>query len=381
MVGELVEGNHLVPYDAYYKDPRFPAWDIEQVLPAPRSLLQYGGHKYMVANDHDGQVMYYRRDLLNDPKHRAAFQRAYGRPLNVPVTWDEFRDVAAYFNGKDPSTLLDACLGALRLPGQHPLRVDRRDEAMQQYRASLVGTRILLVEDNPINQELARDLLSSAGVVLAVANNGQEALDLLAAADFDLVLMDCQMPLMDGYAATRALREQPRWRALPVIAMTANAMVGDREKVLAAGMNDHVAKPIEVDELFATLARWIRRPARDRTAAHALNARAAHAALGGRDQLYERLARMFLERETHFGHRFAEARAAADGNTMARLAHDLKSVAATLGAMPLSAAAAALEKACDEHASAAEIDMLVQAAESELQPVFAELRSLLAARD
>jgi CheY-like chemotaxis protein len=76
---------------------------------------------------------------------------------------------------------------------------------------------------------------------------------------FDLVLMDCQMPVMDGYEATRALRQRPYGRDLPVIAMTANAMVGDREKVLEAGMNDHIAKPIRVDELFATLARWIRK--------------------------------------------------------------------------------------------------------------------------
>ena len=75
---------------------------------------------------------------------------------------------------------------------------------------------------------------------------------------FDGVLMDCQMPVMDGYAATRALREQPQWRDLPVIAMTANALVGDRDKVLAAGMNDHIAKPIKIDQMFATLARWIR---------------------------------------------------------------------------------------------------------------------------
>ena len=100
-LGELVEGNYVQPYDAWYKDPRFPAWDIDQVLPAPRSLLQYGGHKYMVANDHDGQVMYYRRDLLADPTHQAAFQAAYGYALRVPETWEQFRDVAAYFNGKD----------------------------------------------------------------------------------------------------------------------------------------------------------------------------------------------------------------------------------------------------------------------------------------
>ena len=158
-----------------------------------------------------------------------------------------------------PSTLLDTCLGALQLPRETGLRSQRRDEALQQRRASVAGARILLVEDNPINQELARDLLSRAGVVLATADNGQQALDQLEREDYDLVLMDCQMPVMDGYAATRLLRQQARWRDLPVIAMTANAMVGDREKVLAAGMNDHVAKPIKVDELFATLSRWMPR--------------------------------------------------------------------------------------------------------------------------
>jgi len=132
------------------------------------------------------------------------------------------------------------------------------DGAPGDPRTCLVGARILLVEDNPINQEIARHILSRAGLALRTADNGQEALDWLERESFDLVLMDCQMPVMDGYAATRALRQNLRWRALPVIAMTANAMVGDREKVLAAGMNDHIAKPIDIEEMFATLARWIR---------------------------------------------------------------------------------------------------------------------------
>jgi CheY-like chemotaxis protein len=82
---------------------------------------------------------------------------------------------------------------------------------------------------------------------------------MLARERFDAVLMDCQLPVMDGYAATRELRGDPKWRDLPIIAMTANAMVGDREKVLATGMNDHIAKPVNVAEMFATLARWVRR--------------------------------------------------------------------------------------------------------------------------
>jgi multiple sugar transport system substrate-binding protein len=100
-LGELVAGNYILPYDKYYKDPRFPKWDIDDILPAPRSLLTYGGRKYMVANDHDGQVMHYRRDLLADPQHQAAFRQKYGYALAVPRTWSQFRDVAEYFTGKD----------------------------------------------------------------------------------------------------------------------------------------------------------------------------------------------------------------------------------------------------------------------------------------
>ncbi|HEY9065253.1 MAG TPA: ABC transporter substrate-binding protein [Burkholderiaceae bacterium] len=157
-----------------------------------------------------------------------------------------------------PSTLLDASLQAIGQPRQPSLRGDQREQELQSNRAVLAGAHVLLVEDNPFNQELARDLLGRAQVVVRVANNGREAIDLLARESFDVVLMDCQMPVMDGYAATRELRGDPRWHDLPIIAMTANAMVGDREKVLAAGMNDHIAKPINVVEMFATLARWVR---------------------------------------------------------------------------------------------------------------------------
>lgn len=100
-LGDLVGGDFILSYDDWYEDERFPQWDIEDVQPGPRNLLTYGGKKYMVANDHDGQVMYYRRDLLESEEHQAAFQEAYGYELGVPRTWDEFRDVAEYFNGKD----------------------------------------------------------------------------------------------------------------------------------------------------------------------------------------------------------------------------------------------------------------------------------------
>jgi CheY-like chemotaxis protein len=118
--------------------------------------------------------------------------------------------------------------------------------------------RLLLVEDNPINREIAESLLQRAGITVAMAGNGEEALEMLQRERFDGVLMDCQMPVLDGYEATRQLRRQPQWQDLPVIAMTANALVGDREKALAAGMNDHIVKPIVVDEMYGTLARWVR---------------------------------------------------------------------------------------------------------------------------
>jgi PAS domain S-box-containing protein len=157
-----------------------------------------------------------------------------------------------------PSSLLEACRRVLGLRAQRPAPANAREEAFLAHQAGLRGARVLLVEDNAINREIALTVLRRAGIEVSVAGDGREALAALERERFDGVLMDCQMPVMDGYAATRALRAEPRWRELPVIAMTANALVGDREKVLAAGMNDHVAKPIKVEEMFATLARWIR---------------------------------------------------------------------------------------------------------------------------
>jgi len=158
-----------------------------------------------------------------------------------------------------PSMLYEACACALGDPPlDPPRRVQHEDDSRRESEA-VRGARVLLVEDNPINREIAIELLCGAGVIVSVANDGREALERLSRDRFDVVLMDCQMPVMDGYTATRLLRRQPDLADLPVIAMTANAMVEDREAVLAAGMNDHIAKPIVVDVMFATLTRWIAR--------------------------------------------------------------------------------------------------------------------------
>lgn len=131
------------------------------------------------------------------------------------------------------------------------VKIAKRDE-------SLEGIKVLVVEDNEINRELVLELLKTKGIVTNFARDGQEALDWLEKEQFDCILMDCQMPVMDGYEATKKIRSQEKFNDLPIIAMTANAMKGDREKVLAIGMNDHVAKPIEPKTMFGTIAKWVK---------------------------------------------------------------------------------------------------------------------------
>ena len=139
-LGELVSGGYLLSYDKYYGDPRFPRWNIDDVLPGPRRLLSYAGRKYMVANDHDGQVMYYRRDLLEAPLHRAAFQAKYGYPLDVPATWAQFRDVAEYFDGKD--------LNGDGVPG-HGLTMHLKVGAQGMFHFMSFSAPFVIGPDNP----------------------------------------------------------------------------------------------------------------------------------------------------------------------------------------------------------------------------------------
>jgi CheY-like chemotaxis protein len=189
--------------------------------------------------------------------------------------------------------------------------------------------------------------------------------------------------VMDGYEATRVLRQRPGQQDLPVIAMTANTMAGDREKVLEAGMNDHVGKPIRVDELFATLARWVRPPPAAPVAAPApspqaelLDMRAGLAAVMGNEALYRRLLRMFLAREADFAVRFRAAAEQGDRSGATRCAHDLKSVSGSLGMPALHRAAAALEEACgrDEAMSMSALEPMLEAVQRELTPVLDSLR-------
>ncbi|MFE8035199.1 response regulator, partial [Thiohalocapsa marina] len=239
----------------------------------------------------------------------------------------------------------------------------------------LRGARILVVEDNALNQEVAVELLTSAGFAVDLAEDGEQAVARVQAADHDLVFMDMQMPVMDGLAATRAIRALPGLADLPIVAMTANAMAGDRERCLAAGMNDHLAKPIDPDALWAMVRRWIRPRAGlggDADVA-ADSGPAAPGAVAGslpvalqalsevpglepegalrrvqrRERLYLSLLQRFVSSQRGFAERLAAALAAGDLATARREAHTLKGVAAQIGAAPLSALARQLEQRLD----------------------------------
>ncbi|WP_186453778.1 response regulator [Denitratisoma sp. DHT3] len=289
-----------------------------------------------------------------------------------------------------PSTLLEAVGEALGKGVVAETRASEKADHNAEAMARLRGARVLLVEDNEMNQELALELLRNAGMTVELASNGREALDLLARdAAFDGVLMDCQMPVMDGYDATREIRRNPMWRHIPVVAMTANAMASDREKVLAAGMNDHIAKPVNVNEMFATLARWVvpESPAESEASASADGA-AAIPELPGIDtaaglattmqnpRLYLKLLQKFRDSQADFAEQFAQTRRDADPRAATRAAHTLKGTAGNIGAKRLQDAAAELELACKGGAPAAEIEARLQATLAALAPVIAGLRKI-----
>jgi len=189
---------------------------------------------------------------------------------------------------------------------------------------------------------------------------------------FDGILMNCQMPELDGYEATRRLRQDPRWAQLPGIAMTANAMVGDRDKALAAGMNDYVSKPIRPGHLFGTLARWVGSVSAARAAAGPFDEAALReSGVEPGSALHGRLLTMFADHSSHFSARFQVA--VNDRITATRMAHDLKSEAAILGARLLSAVAADLEAACAQGVPDREIEARLGRVRAALVPVLQAL--------
>jgi len=240
----------------------------------------------------------------------------------------------------------------------------------------LDGVRILVVEDNDINQLCARELLEQAGASVLIAENGAEAITLLEGVTVDCVLMDVQMPVLDGYSATRRLRRQQRFATLPIIAMTANAMTGDRERAIDSGMNDYISKPVEPEQMRQTVYRWTL--GRGTSAPHQPPAEiailsgtpfdltAALRRVGGNRPLLIKMMQRFRADAPNFCKNFDEARAAGDHETAVRQAHSLKGVGGTLGLVDLQLAAGDLEQALRETRTDAIIDGLRAKALGEL---------------
>ncbi len=260
------------------------------------------------------------------------------------------------------SVLFDAIMVAFGREGEEKKLVRRtgldRDGELQKIR----GAKALLVEDNEINQQVAREILEQAGLIVSIACNGKEAVEMVRTGNFDVALMDIQMPVMGGFEATRLIRDDLRFADLPIIAMTAHAMAGDYEKSLQAGMNDHITKPIDPDQLLSALVKWIKPGARetpvhdssvqDKSAADVFPAELPGISIasglhrvGGNKKLYGELLGRFRKGQETALDQIREALRSGDVETSTRLAHTVKGVSGNLGADSLYRAAADLENA------------------------------------
>ena len=341
MVQQAAERNE--PYDIVFIDWQMPGLDGIETGKQIRALPGLAAPPHLV------MVTAYGREEVLKQAEDAAFDNV----LIKPVT---------------PSMLFDSAVQALS--GDH--EPAREVEVSPSFNLDqLHGARVLLVEDNELNQEVAMGLLEPAHMSIDLAENGEIAVRMVGEHDYDLVLMDMQMPVMDGIAATKAIRSNPRFRTLPIIAMTANAMDVDREMCREAGMNDHVSKPIDPEAMFTTVIKWTK-PHRARLSeppAQKVEALSSHnpsdlpeiegidikdglRRVGGNVQLYRGLLVKFAAKHNDAGLQVTAALDRKDHEVAQRIAHTVKGVAGNIGIKRVQAAAERLEKAIRDNNSA-----------------------------
>jgi len=299
----------------------------------------------------------------------------------------------------NPQVLLEEVGTISRVPsGAAPKAPGASKEDDREALRKIAGARILLVEDNELNQEVALGLMEEGGFVIDVAGNGQLAVERVLVGNYDIVLMDLQMPVLDGLSATVKLRAIPAFAELPIVAMTANAMAGDRERCLEAGMNDHVAKPLEPAALWRALLNWIKpREGLGMPAPAAPVAAPAPAGAGsvlpdqipgldlvdglrrtlGKETLYRSLLRKFVTTQGGFGADLSAALAAGDYTTAERYAHTLKGVCGNLGAPGLGVLAGELEKSLGAHDDLASISPKLEIVTQQLAELLAAISAAL----
>ena len=253
-------------------------------------------------------------------------------------------------------------------------------ELMAQARANLAGSVILLAEDSPINQQVAMELLQSVGVQVEIANDGKEALQWLEKREFDCVLMDVQMPGMDGLEATRAIRSNPQLQDTIVIAMTANASTQDRGLCMAAGMQDFISKPIKPALLYASLAKWIQVPSTRAAQSlpselEAIDLTPLTDLIGDDPQLIKKFVNMFFDSADSQMEQIELALFANNQSELSRLLHGLRGEACAMGVQELGALCRQMEKSLDEQAQALRLFASMQAM---LEQVKLKMRAQLA---
>jgi len=291
------------------------------------------------------------------------------------------------------SSLLDASLSALG--DQTETNANNSYQLDVSATATIQGAHILLVEDNVINQQIAVELLEIAGLQVSVADNGKIALDKVASQEFDAILMDIQMPIMDGYTATAEIRKLPEKAHLPIIAMTANAMSGDKERCIAAGMNDHLPKPIDPENVFKTLRKYVEStPQMLSEVTHNLpqtdvampelpgfDIDRAIARMGGSINSYYKTLTRVVATESDAMQRLTQYLQDADNESAIRVAHTIRGVAGNIGANALSKQAELLElsladEALDNHSE--QVNTLIKNTQKSADEAFALINNALA---
>ena len=346
------------PYDIAFVDWQMPGMDGIETGKRIRALPKLTTSPRLV------MVTAYGREEVLKQAENNAFESVLVKPVTASMLFDSAMQVLG--EGHDRTDDLRASPG---------VDIDQ-----------LRGARLLLVEDNELNQEVAMGLLETAHMSIDLAENGKVAVRMISEKDYDLVLMDMQMPVMDGVSATKAIRSDPRFLTLPIIAMTANAMDTDREMCIQAGMNDHVAKPIDPDQLFATLKRWIK--VRGPIPSPEVPVNKAEAAsspgvthipeiegvdltdglkrVGGNQRLYRELLVKFAAKFADAGVQVSSALQSGDRSGAERIAHTVKGVAGNIGIKQVQFAAEKLEKAIREGGEA--VPVILQDLTSLLRP-------------
>jgi signal transduction histidine kinase/CheY-like chemotaxis protein len=365
MVSQATERSE--PYDIVFVDWQMPGLDGIETGKRISALPNLVVHPHLV------MVTAYGREEVLKQAEESAFENV----LIKPVT---------------SSMLFDSVVQALSTD-QRVVSEVQSTSSVEINLAPIRGARILLVEDNELNREVAMGLLEDGQFSIGQAENGAVAVQMITKQEYDLVLMDMQMPVMDGVTATKAIRSNPRFSSLPIIAMTANAMDSDRQMCLDAGMNDHLAKPIDPDKLFAALLRWIAPRAAggsqfvvasptpsapevnsDSLVIPGIDTATALKRTGGNQKRYEALLSRFADSQATAVSDIRAALAANDSLTAQRLAHSLKGAAANLGATALAEVAAKAESAINSNQN---IDLYLEALSNSLSSTVVAISAAL----